>query len=233
MEKQLYNYDKDKAVIDILDKYKKQWYAIVNFLYFFNFLKILEQKDTDYEKALKKSDFILPDGIALRLYFKQKYSFNLANLNGTDFIPFFLNWLRKQNIPFQAFLYWAKQNIIENVAQKFGSQRNIAYFQTGYSSLNWEQIIPAQNKVNILLVGIWSPKQEKFLAENIPQLKEKNLLAFGVGWLFDFLGEEEKRAPQIIRKANLEWLWRALSKPSKNLHKTLASFKLFYYLLKK
>lgn len=58
------------------------------------------------------------------------------------------------------------------------------------------------------------------------------VIAFGVGGLFDFWGGREKRAPRIMKFFALEWLWRAITHPKKNLKKTLVSLKVFWYLLK-
>ncbi len=81
-----------------------------------------------------------------------------------------------------------------------------------------------------MLIWTWTPRQEKRIQENIENIKKYNLIVFSVWWLFDFLSWEEKRAPKLIRKLNLERLWRAITKPKKNLKKTLNSLKLFKYL---
>lgn len=47
----------------------------------------------------------------------------------------------------------------------------------------------------------------------------------------DFWSGTEKRAPEWMRKWKIEWLYRALSNPKKNLRKTLVSLKLIKFLM--
>ena len=53
------------------------------------------------------------------------------------------------------------------------------------------------------------------------------------GGLLDFWAGTEKRAPAWMRKMKMEWLYRALSNPKKNLRKTLVSFQLIRFLIEK
>jgi len=267
----IYSFDKDKAVEDILDIYKKQWYCIVNFLYFFNLLKFLEKQIwwEKYYNALLNSDLILPDWIALRLYLKRKFWKKVYNLNGTDFVPYFFDeilkkiWRKseeksKNNIEkynlrhkkissanfmnqsydnsFSVFLYWAKKEVIKKVYEKYKDRRNIMYSQDWYSNFNWDKISldffrTSSDVLPILLVWLWTPKQEIWIMNNLDKIKKYWFIVFWVWWLFDFLAWEEKRAPEIVRKLNLERLWRMVSNPKKNFKKWLWSLKVFKYLL--
>jgi N-acetylglucosaminyldiphosphoundecaprenol N-acetyl-beta-D-mannosaminyltransferase len=193
----------------------------------------------------------LPDGIALRLYLKKKFWKKVSNLNGTDFVPYFLWWYQKVNSEddqkmsfnnFSVFLYWAKKEVIEKVYKKFKDKRNIVYWQDWYSELDWDKVSNSLQtssefssdfyNIKILLVWLWTPKQEIWIQNNLDKIKKYWFVVFGVGWLFDFLAWEEKRAPSIFRKLNLERLWRMFSNPRKNFKKGVWSFKLFKYLVK-
>ena len=66
---------------------------------------------------------------------------------------------------------------------------------------------------DILFVAFGSPKQEKFIAENI--LKLGVPIAIGVGGAFDFISGKLPRAPKIIRALGLEWLWRFCRQPKR------------------
>jgi len=88
----IYTKDKKQLVKDILDTYKKESYLVVNFIYFALFYKsILKLKDISYITSLEKSNFLLPDGIALRTYLDKKFHIKADNLNGTDFTPYLLD----------------------------------------------------------------------------------------------------------------------------------------------
>lgn len=70
-----------------------------------------------------------------------------------------------------------------------------------------------KSKAEILLVAYGSPKQEKWLAENLPKTGAK--VGIGVGGSFDFLAGTQRRAPKWMQKRNLEWLFRLISSPSR------------------
>ena len=88
-------------------------------MYFANLVDqgLLDQ-DTDkekgmYQKSLESSDVLLPDGIALQLLYRVLKSRNLVesekkwlhNLNGTDFIVFFLEQLIEEYPDAQIILF--------------------------------------------------------------------------------------------------------------------------------
>ena len=77
------------------------------------------------------------------------------------------------------------------------------------------EIIGAINKSRseILLVAFGSPKQEKWLAENL--LKTKCKIGVGVGGSFDFIAGIKKRAPKWVQKSGLEWLFRLIQEPGR------------------
>jgi exopolysaccharide biosynthesis WecB/TagA/CpsF family protein len=83
------------------------------------------------------------------------------------------------------------------------------------------------------LVGRGSPIQEIWTENNRVKIQEMECLVFTVGGLLDFWAGIEKRAPVWMRTAKIEWLYRAISNPKKNLKKTLVSLQLLRYLISK
>ena len=64
---------------------------------------------------------------------------------------------------------------------------------------------------NLLLVAMGNPLQEHFIADKLgPQHCS---VAAGVGALFDFFADEVQRAPEFVRKARLEWIFRLWLEP--------------------
>jgi N-acetylglucosaminyldiphosphoundecaprenol N-acetyl-beta-D-mannosaminyltransferase len=58
-----------------------------------------------------------------------------------------------------------------------------------------------------------SPKQEKFIFRNLEKLNVK--FAMGVGGTFNVYAQEFKRAPYIVQKLGLEWLYRFILDPKR------------------
>lgn len=71
-----------------------------------------------------------------------------------------------------------------------------------------------QAKPEILFVAFGSPKQEIWLAENLPKLPSIKI-AIGVGGSFDFIAGIIPRAPILMRKLGLEWLFRLYKQPKR------------------
>lgn len=71
----------------------------------------------------------------------------------------------------------------------------------------------AETKPDILFVAFGIPRQEKFIRQTMHIIQAK--VAVGVGGSLDVFSGKAKRAPVIIQKLKLEWLWRTLLNPKK------------------
>lgn len=234
----LFLWDENAAIFEILKTYKDKWFLIVNYLYFANLISgwiIWNQTlNKDFLDSLELWDFLLPDWIALKLYFKKYFNKNLSNLNGTDFSINFLSNLEKWS--FNLILYWSQKEVIKK-ATNFIEEKlwiKVFYFQDWYSEFDFSRLEKLEkNKTNIFLVWLWTPKQEIWVKNNLENIKKYWLLTLTQGWTFDFWSWDVKRAPKIIINLKLEWLWRVILNPKKNFKKVLNSFWLFWYLFKK
>lgn len=251
----LYTASKEQAVHDILITYHQERFSVVNFIYFANIVgqrlfseKDKTEKEREYKKILLKSDFLLPDGIALQVfYFFAKLfrriespRFRLDNLNGTDFVPYFLSEAKKKygNQKLCVLLYGTKPDALKQAEEKLKFQGyNVIYTQDGYSDFDWEAAQEAlkeyQDTINILLVARSTPKiplQELRTSRNYQKIQQHELLVFNTGGLLDFIAWVQKRAPKLWRIFRLEWLYRLLSDPKRNLKKVLNSLAIIPYI---
>lgn len=64
---------------------------------------------------------------------------------------------------------------------------------------------------DLLLVGLSTPKQDRWMAEHVTKLR--GIVMIGVGAAFDFHAGRVKQAPHWIQQAGLEWLFRLLMEP--------------------
>jgi N-acetylglucosaminyldiphosphoundecaprenol N-acetyl-beta-D-mannosaminyltransferase len=73
----------------------------------------------------------------------------------------------------------------------------------------------ADERTDVVLVGIGFPLQEQLMARLAAQLDHGVLV--GEGGTFDFteFGGATRRAPRLMRRAGLEWLWRLWLEPSR------------------
>lgn len=109
------------------------------------------------------------------------------------------------------------------------ARKTAAYLQTLYPELNIFVSAPHTatlegpadivadinaKKPDILLVAYGAPMQTVWIEKHrhlLPSVK----IAVGVGGAFAILSEERPRAPYILRKYNLEWLWRLILEPKR------------------
>ena len=254
----LYPYSAKKAVDDIMNVYNNKKYLIANFIYFavikqqdlFNEKKrTTEQKE--YKKFIMDWDFLFPDGIALQTFYKiasKRFPLptdSLWNLNWTDFVPYFLNEIKKRywSQRIRICLYWSKPEIV-NECEKLMKYKwfNVFYAQDGYSDFDWksfEKQESVDNPINIMLIARWTPTQELWVKRNISKIKSNHIAIFTVWWLFDFIAawnEEikwtQKRAPKFVRKMKLERLWRLITDPKRNYSKVKNSLAIFPYIFR-
>lgn len=192
-----------EAVNEILTTYQQENFSVINFIYFSNIVaqRLFEDKDKtekerEYKKILLKSDFLLSDGIALQVfYFFAKLLGRisssctwLANLNGTDFVPYFLSESKKKygNQKLCLLLYGTKSEYLKKAEEKLKFQGyNVIYTQDGYSDFDWEaaegSLNEYQDTINILLVARSTPKiplQELWTSRNYQKIQQHQLLVF-------------------------------------------------------
>jgi N-acetylglucosaminyldiphosphoundecaprenol N-acetyl-beta-D-mannosaminyltransferase len=82
---------------------------------------------------------------------------------------------------------------------------------------------------DILLIGLGSPKQEKWAKQH--GAKTGVPVMIGVGVTFEFISGMVLRAPFFMRRMGLEWLWRLLSEPARLWKRYLLDDPWFFWLL--
>lgn len=181
------------------------------------------QKNEEFKKILNSANFCLCESKGLWLMARLLGKKLKQNIYGVDLIYNIIknfqfsisNFQSNPNSQFskpKIFLFGATQKIVEKAAEKLGEK--IVGFEHGYQ--NYDGVINRINQIkpDILLVGLGSPKQEEFIYENLNKMPSVKL-AIGVGGAFDFISGRVKRAPRILQKIGLEWLWRLILKPQR------------------
>jgi len=188
------------------------------------------QKDEKLKEILNKADLSLSDGvgpvIASYILSGEKLK---SRVMGVDLVfALFAKFGPQHGI----FLFGAKegaaQEAAKNILQK-APQAKIAGTINGY--VGDQEAISAINRsgATILLVALGMPKQEKWIYDNLKKMPQVKV-AIGVGGAFDFISGRVRRAPKMVQKIGLEWLWRLFARPS-HWRKTWRSVVIFSWLV--
>ena len=168
---------------------------------------MLANSDFELKKILNSAAMVTPDG-AGTVWAARHLGYDMPErVAGVDLVTNLLN----KNYRF--YFFGAAEGVAKKAAEKF---KNVVGVRNGFFNQNDEpQIIADINSkhVDILLVGLGVPKQEKWIFKNLDKLNVP--VCIGVGGTFDVLAGNIKRAPQWMQKAKLEWLFRAMLQPSR------------------
>lgn len=74
-----------------------------------------------------------------------------------------------------------------------------------------------KEKPDIIWVSLGAPKQEFFMSYMLPYLDQGVMFGFGAIFNFNAGVSRVKRAPELMLKLKLEWLYRAFNEPRKNV----------------
>ena len=104
-----------------------------------------------------------------------------------------------------------------------------------FSQSNCEEVSVGINasKADILLIGMGTPKQDYWLWKYYQELHVPVMMTVGAG--IRFLSGEKRRAPKVLRKAHMEWLFRLFQEPRRLWRRYLLGIPkfMFYILLQK
>ncbi len=104
----------------------------------------------------------------------------------------------------------------EKLSTRFPGLEVVGTFTPPYGPLSAEETAAlhadiTRTRPDIIWVGLGTPKQERFMAENARVLETGLLI--GVGAAFDFHSGRVPQAPRWMQRSGLEWLFRLAIEP--------------------
>lgn len=168
------------------------------------------QKDQKFKNILNQCDLNISDGVGICYAFLRKGRLLKCRIAGADLIREILYLAYKKNL--KVFLAIGEKSLsrFEEIKETLEKQYpTVEFFGKDFSEQENESEV-MQGEYDIMFCNFGAPNQEKFLAL---QKNGKIKLAMGVGGTFDFVTGKIKRAPRLMRKIGLEWLWRFFQEP--------------------
>ncbi|MBQ3320817.1 WecB/TagA/CpsF family glycosyltransferase [Candidatus Saccharibacteria bacterium] len=176
-------------------------------------IKGLENRKT--KEILNSATHNLPDGIGVVLASRLLKGCIKERIAGIDCAEALCEAARNQK--FKVFLYGAKKGVAkkakEKLEEKYPGLRIVGTID-GYEK-DKDKIVRIINEsqANIVLVALGGGKQERWIHDNY---KKVNAQVFqSVGGSFDVFSGDSKRAPKLMQKFGVEWLFRLIKEPSR------------------
>lgn len=178
---------------------------------------MMAQKDEEFYNILKNAELATPDSVGVMIGGKlQKKPFK-QRIPGQAYFRKILEIGEKENWTF--YLLGGKDDVPKIAAEnlkKIYPNINIVGYHEGFFEVDGEEkVIQEINKLkpNVLFVAMGAPIQEKWIDKYKNDLKVD--VAAGQGGTFDYEAGKIKRAPKIVQKLCIEWLWRLILQPAR------------------
>ena len=177
---------------------------------------MMMEEDKELKTLLEDKDTVLvPDGIGIVKAARMTGNNIKERVTGIDIAVKLLefgNELKKD-----IYLFGAKQEVIDSmneVIKKDYPNLNIVGSSNGYEK-DKDKVFDKISNCNpdIVLVALGIPLQEKLIYKHLNKFKKG--IFVGVGGSFDVISGHKKRAPKILIKLNLEWLYRIIKEPKR------------------
>jgi N-acetylglucosaminyldiphosphoundecaprenol N-acetyl-beta-D-mannosaminyltransferase len=171
--------------------------------------------DPGFRRVLNAAELVYGDGTGVRWAARWRGTRLKANLNGTDLVPALL--ARGRGL--RCYLLGTTPGAVERAAAHFRQAYPgcvLAGFHHGYLDEGTTSgVVAAINDadVDLLLVGMGNPLQERWIARNRARLRVG--LCAGVGGLFTYWAGDLDRAPAWMRRHGIEWLHILRRQPAK------------------
>lgn len=180
-----------------------------------NALAVMEAERNDrYAEALKSSFMTLADGTGLVWALKLLGTPVQERVTGIDYMTGLVRMAAAEGWP--VYLLGARADIVKKASAELKRRFPnliISGFRDGYFDAEETSVADEirDSGAKVLFVAMGIPRQEIWIHENADRLGD--LLAVGVGGAFDVVSGSLKRAPHLLQKIGLEWLYRLFQEP--------------------
>jgi N-acetylglucosaminyldiphosphoundecaprenol N-acetyl-beta-D-mannosaminyltransferase len=175
---------------------------------------ILAEKQPELRRIINSCDLCVPDGMGIVWASRLLGEPLQDRVTGTGMLPELCR-IGAEN-GYSVFLLGGESGVAELTARVL-TERFPGLKIAGVSSNNPEdgaETVAAVNasSADILAVAYGCPKQDFWIDRHRADLTNIKV-AIGVGGAFDFISGQIPRAPQVMRRAGLEWLFRLWLEP--------------------
>lgn len=201
------------------------------FSYINPYICLFKSRNKKFEKLLNNFNYLYPDGVGIYLASKFLYKANGLKeyITGTDLL--FKLFSELNNKSKSIFIYggdFESKNLLKEKMKNYYPNIKLTGFYEWSKKFD-DNVLQEMNnsKSDILFVGLGTPYQEEFVVNNVDKIKIPVIICVGSG--INFLSGYLKRAPLIMRKLGLEWLFRIIVEPKRLFFRYFFGIPLFIF----
>lgn len=188
-------------------------------------------RDRGFASVLRSGDILVPDGVGVCFAARLLCHKPIPRVCGVDLGRALISIAEEQG--FGVFFLGGAPGVAEKAAARLTHSHprlrvvgtHHGYFDDGESVFDGI----ARAAPELLFVCLGSPKQERWIVENLPRLPHP-CAALGLGGSLDVYAGVAHRAPCAFRSLGLEWIWR-LSADPRRVRRLLPLFEFAYRVL--
>jgi len=181
-----------------------------------------QRHNPELGRAMREAEIVTPDGMPLVWLSKVPGARRKplpARVTGADLLPALCRLGGQRQ--WRVMLLGGAPGVAEKAAERLVDRvpglpapRTLSpdmHFET--DALKERRVVEAINEYrpHLLAVAMGCPRQECWIRRVLPRLDANAVM--GVGATLDFLAGCQRRAPEWMQNAGLEWLWRLASSP--------------------
>lgn len=182
---------------------------------------VMLETDVELKNIYRDASLILADGKPL-LWISKWYKTPIKEkISGSDLFPLLCEMAAKKG--YSMFFLGAAEGVAakaaENLKKKYNGLKIVGTYSPPYGfekdEIESEKIIDMVKEAHpdILILGLGSPKQEKFVYHYCKDLGVP--ISLGLGASLDFEAGNIRRAPKWMSNHGLEWLYRLIKEPKR------------------
>jgi N-acetylglucosaminyldiphosphoundecaprenol N-acetyl-beta-D-mannosaminyltransferase len=173
------------------------------------------RRNAAFREVLERSDLCMADGVGLLWAARRQGQPLPERVTGSDGVPLIAE--RAAQTGWRLYLLGAAPGVAERtariLAERYPGLRIAGTHAGSPSDGDAGQIIDLVRGTapDILFVAFGAPQQDLWIARHGEALGVPVMM--GVGGAFDHIAGVRRRAPQWLRRLNLEWLFRLITQP--------------------
>jgi N-acetylglucosaminyldiphosphoundecaprenol N-acetyl-beta-D-mannosaminyltransferase len=175
--------------------------------------------DPVYAAVVDGADLVTPDGMPLIIALRLLYGIRQDRVAGMDLIVDVVEAAERERL--SVFFYGSETGVLDKIRERIRREYpnlEIAGMHsppfrelTGVEKAEEVDLIN-RSGANIVLVALGCPKQEVWMAGNKGKIRA---VMVGLGAAFPIFAGTQRKAPEWMRKASLEWLYRLGQEPGR------------------